>query len=102
MCGINLSYFSFSKKEKNIDKKLDRIEKLLNQDKFEVVVKELHDLKTNSIYIDLLLNKDQLIKKKIRKILTILNSKDNKKNTYNLESFKDIFWIINQEILQKL
>ena len=77
MCGINLSYFSFSnfKKSKNVLEKLNKVEKLLNQNKFESVIEELYNLKNNSIYIDLIFNENKLTKNKINNILNNINNR---------------------------
>ena len=96
MCGINFIQSSFEIKKIDFIKELNKCNLFLKKNKIKEILKIIRLLKRNQIFIELIKNNNQKLKKKL---LSLEKKLLKKKKLVNFDLIEDIIWVIRKEII---
>ena len=97
MCGIYLTQSNLKINKFNINKSFKKIYSSLKNNSFKNLLNEIRLLRNNTVFINLINEKDNETKTEISNLL----HKIKQKNSIDEDLFHDLIWVLREEILKK-
>ena len=98
MCGIYLTQSNLKINKFNINKSFKKIYSSLKNNSFKNLLNEIRLLRNNTVFINLINEKDNETKTEISNLLHKIKQK---KNSIDEDLFHDLIWVLREEILKK-
>ena len=98
MCGIYLTQSNLKINKFNINKSFKKIYSSLKNNSFKNLLDEIRLLRNNTVFINLINEKDNETKTEISNLLHKIKQK---KNSIDEDLFHDLIWVLREEILKK-
>ena len=99
MCGISYSRINFKSKKTNVKNIKNKFIKYINNNKFLLALEEVRKLRCNYVFVNILLDNQDVLSTIEQLKTKVENIKKKKINENNYNVIKDINWVLNSEII---